>query len=103
MVSFKGTGFAKLHKAFLDEFNVLWSLERKNDKPVDANLSYYTTVNNGSLPIHSTKPISLSFEEIMELRASVNKIAPDFLRQMNRKTSSCQGFDVTKKQLWGCQ
>lgn len=103
LVSYKGPSFAKLHQAFLQEFNTLWSLERQNDKPVAANLAYYTTLNNNSLPIHSTKPLSLTFEEIIDLRGQVMKVAPDFLRQLNMKTSSCQGYDVSKKQLWGCQ
>lgn len=103
LVSYKGASFSKLHKSFLDEFNTLWALERQNDKPVAANLAYYTTLNNGSLPIHSTKPLSLTFEEIIDLRSAVSKVAPDFLRQMNMKTSSCQGYDVAKKSLWGCQ
>lgn len=103
MVSYKGSSFSKLHKSFLDEFNTLWSLERVNDKALPANLAFYTTLNNGSLPIHSTKPLSLTFEEIMDLRGDVMKAAPDFLRQMNRKTSSCVGYDVAKKALWGCQ
>ncbi len=103
MVSFAGSKYAKLQKKFLDEFNTLWGLERTSDKPNASLLSYYTTVNNGSLPIHSQKPISLSWEEVAKLRADVRAIAPDFLRQMNRKTSTCKGYDVQKKALWGCQ
>lgn len=103
MVSYSGSQFSKLHKEFLDEFEKLWGLERQNDKPVKSTLEFFTTITNNSLPIHSTKPIALSFEEIIQLRSDVKAIAPDFLRQMNRKTSSCAGFDVTRKQLWGCQ
>ncbi len=102
MVAFSGSNYANLHKSFMNEFNTLWGLERSGDKPKKDVLDFYTTVNNGSLPIHSSKPISLTFEEIIDLRKSVRAIAPDFLRQMNRKTSSCQGYDLGKKQLWGC-
>lgn len=103
MVSYAGSKYTQLQKEFMDEFTKLWSLERSADKPSAEVLSFYTTINNGSLPIHSQKPASLSFEEIVKLRNDVRAIAPDFLRQMNRKTSSCKGFDVAKKALWGCQ
>jgi phosphatidylserine/phosphatidylglycerophosphate/cardiolipin synthase-like enzyme len=102
MVSYRGANFAKLQKAFVDEFNKLWSLERTNDKPNADAVGFFTTVNNGSLPIHSTRPVAMTFEEIIKLRSDVRAIAPDFLRQMNMKTSSCSGYDVAKKQLFGC-
>jgi phosphatidylserine/phosphatidylglycerophosphate/cardiolipin synthase-like enzyme len=102
LVAYSGSKYSQLHKSFMDEFNKLWNLERQNDKPVKEAVSYFTTLNNGSLPIHSQRPVSLTFEEIIKLRNDVRAIAPDFLRQMNMRNSSCQGFDVTKKQLWGC-
>jgi phosphatidylserine/phosphatidylglycerophosphate/cardiolipin synthase-like enzyme len=104
MVSFAGPKYAKLQKEFMDEFSTLWSLERAaGDKPSADGLSYFTTVNNGSLPIHTQKPVSFTWEEIIKLRSDIRAIAPDFLRQMNRKAGSCKGYDVVKKQLWGCQ
>lgn len=103
MVSFTGTKYAKLQKAFVDEFNKLWNLERQNDKPSKDGLSFFTTVTNNSLPIHTQKPISLTWEEVFKLRDDIRAIAPDFMRQMNRQAGTCQGFDIVKKQLWGCQ
>ncbi len=103
MIAFKGSNYSSLQKSFMTEFETLWSLERSGDKPKKDVVDFYTTVTNGSLPIHSTKPISLTFEEIIDLRQNVRALAPDFLRQMNRKTSSCQGYDIGKKALWGCQ
>jgi phosphatidylserine/phosphatidylglycerophosphate/cardiolipin synthase-like enzyme len=102
MVAYAGSKYSKLHTEFIDEFNKLWNLERTNDKPNASAIGYFTTITNGSLPIHSTKPVSLTFEEAIKLRQDVRAIAPYFLRQMNRKTSSCKGYDVAKKQLWGC-
>ncbi len=103
MVSFAGTKYSKLQKEFMDEFNTLWSLERSADKPSAEALSYFTTLNNNSLPIHTQKPVSLTWDEIIKLRNDIRAIAPDFLRQMNRKSGSCKGYDVVKKALWGCQ
>lgn len=102
MVSYAGSKYSKLQKSFIDEFNKLWNLERSGDKPSKEGLQFFTTVNNGSLPIHTQKPISLTWEEVVKLRADVRAIAPEFLKQMNRQTSSCQGYDIAKKALWGC-
>ncbi len=103
MVSYAGPKFSALQKSFLEEFGKLWSLERDAaDKPKADAVAVFTTVTNGSLPIHSQRPVSMTFEEIIKLRQDVRAMAPDFLRQMNMKTSSCVGFDLTKKQLWGC-
>ncbi len=104
MVSYAGSKFANLQKSFLDEFSKLWALERDaSDKPKADAVAFYTTITNGSLPIHSQRPVSLTFEEIIKLRSDVRAIAPDFLRQMNRSNSGCKGYDVAKKALWGCQ
>lgn len=102
MVSFEGSKYSRLQKSFMDEFNKLWSLERQSDKPSREGLSHFTTVTNNSLPIHAPKPYSLTWEEVVKLRSDLRGIAPDFLRQMNRKAGSCQGYDIVKKQLWGC-
>ncbi len=105
MVAYRGSKYASLQKAFVDEFNKLWSLERSGDKPNSAVLSYWTTQKDGSLPIHNTsQAVSLSFEEVTKLRNDIRAIAPDFLRQMNRTTGACSGFKVSTKQFWpaGC-
>lgn len=103
MVSFRGSSYSRLQKSFMDEFNKLWNLERSGDKPSKDGLGYFTTVTNGSLPLHTQKPISLTWDEVVKLRSDVRAIAPEFLKLMNRQSSSCQGFDLAKKQLWGCQ
>lgn len=102
MVTYTGTKYAPLQKSFLGEFNKLWSLERVGDKPNKEIVSFFTTITNGSLPIHNNRAVSMSFEEIIKLRSEIKAVTPDFLRQLNMKTSSCSGFDVAKKTLVGC-
>ncbi len=102
MVTYKGSNYAALHKSFNEEFAKLWNLERFSDKPSKEAWDYFTVPANGVLPIHSGKAFALTFEEIIQLRDSVNKIAPDFLRQMIMKNNTCKGFDVNSKTLVGC-
>ncbi len=101
-VTFRGTKYAALQKSFLDEFNKLWNLERSGDKPNAEIVKYYSTVVNGNLPIHHNRAVSLSWEEIFALRDSVKAVAPEFLRQINRRAGSCMGYNVAKKALVGC-
>jgi phosphatidylserine/phosphatidylglycerophosphate/cardiolipin synthase-like enzyme len=102
MVTFRGTKYAALQKSFLDEFNKLWSWERSADKPNADIVKHYTTVSNGVLPIHHNRAVSLTWEEIFDLRSQVRAIAPEFLRQINRRAGTCSGYNVTTKQLVGC-
>lgn len=102
MVSFKGKKYASLHKDFSKEFDTLWDLERKGDKPNQEILSHFTTVVEGKLPIHHNRAVSMSWGELLTLRNSIRKIAPKFLRGMNMTTSACYGYDVKKAIFVGC-
>lgn len=102
MVTFSGKKYQTLQESFLGEFEKLWNLERKNDKPNAEILSYYTTVKEESLPIHHTSAVSLSWSEITALRSQIKKMEPGFLKSLNMKASACRGYNVKTKQLWGC-
>ena len=102
MVTYRGPKYANLQKSFLDEFARLWLLERTNDVPNPALVSYFTTVKENSLPLHSNKAVSLTWSEIYRMRDHIKKVAPEFLGQMRMRTNTCKSYNIQTKTLQGC-
>jgi phosphatidylserine/phosphatidylglycerophosphate/cardiolipin synthase-like enzyme len=103
MVTFTGKKYQTLQESFLGEFDKLWDLERKNDKPNAEILEFFTTVNDDTLPMHNNRAVSLSWSEITALRNQIKKTEPAFLKGLNMMTSSCRGFNIKTKKLVGCK
>lgn len=102
MITFSGKSYQGVQAAFLGEFNKLWNLERVGDRPNPEIVSYYTTVKDDSLPIHHNRAVSMSWGEITNLRDQIKKTEPLFLKGLNMKMSTCRGFNIKTKALWGC-
>lgn len=102
MVAFRGVKYSQLHKSFFDEFYKLWSLERNNDQPNSALTSYFTTVKDDLLPIHSSQAVSLTWSEIYQMREKIKSVAPEFLNKMIMRTNTCRSYNVKTKTLQGC-
>lgn len=103
MVVYKGTKYKGLYKAFIDEFEYLWSLNRDDeDKPLaEVYNLFFTKKGPSSYPIHIKKGLSLTYSEIKKLRREINKAAKGIFSNLFKKRD-CLYFDVEKQSYWGC-
>ncbi len=104
MVFYSGSDYEHVYREFYDEYVRLWFLNRdKKDRPSQKILKLFTTpLNNGSYPIHSLKQsVSLSWNEIMNLRRKVAKKAKGIFKGLNYKKRNCMFYSPKSMKYWG--
>ncbi|MCK6594711.1 MAG: hypothetical protein L6Q33_05890, partial [Bacteriovoracaceae bacterium] len=90
-----------LYKSFFDEFENQWFWNRPNDKAKEEMVQQFFTAKGGSYPVHVSEAVSLSWEEVMNLRSEVNKKAPGIFSGLT-KNRDCMYYDPAKKSYWAC-
>lgn len=101
MVVYKSPKYQELYEAFYGEFLNLWDWNRENNAPKKAVWDLFFTTKNNSYPIHINEAVSLSWEEIIELRKQVGAKAPGIFSGLT-KNKDCLYYDPTKKSYWAC-
>ncbi len=82
LVLYQGSHLNNLYSAFYYDFLRLWSQNRtKEDRPEAQVYNQYFTPNaKGQYILHSTHPLSLTWDEVTKLRSDVDKVAPGILK-----------------------
>lgn len=101
LVVYKGDQYIGLYKSFFDEFENQWYWNRPNDKAKEEMVQQFFTAKGGSYPVHVSEAVSLSWEEVMDLRSEVNKKAPGIFSGLT-KNRDCMYYDPAKKSYWAC-
>lgn len=101
IVSYKGTKYKNLYQSFYKEFVSLWDWNRTNSGPKKEMIDQFFTTKNNSYPVHVSEAVSLTWAEVMSLRAEVNKKAPGIFSGLT-KNRDCLYYDPGKKQYWAC-
>jgi len=94
-VLFRSSEYQHIYNAFFEEFDYLWSQGRdERDKPKTRLINYFKTVKNDLLPLHSSKPVALSWKEATKLKAEISKSFPQ--SRTFYKFKHCQFYNVKK-------
>lgn len=101
LVVYKGDQYSSLYKDFYGEFENQWYWNRPKDIAKPEMVQQFFEVKGGSYPIHVSEAVSLSWEEVMSLRADVNKKAPGIFSGLT-KNRDCMYYDPAKKSYWAC-
>jgi phosphatidylserine/phosphatidylglycerophosphate/cardiolipin synthase-like enzyme len=101
LVVYRTPKYKDLYKSFYNEFENQWTWNRVNDKPKQENLDLFMATKNNSYPVHVSEAVSLTWPEVMNLRAEVNKKAPGIFSGLS-KNRDCLYYDPAKKQYWAC-
>lgn len=101
MIQYKGTKYKSLYESFAKEFQNLWDWNRTKDGPKKEIVDLFFTTKNNSYPVHVSEAVSLTWPEVMSLRAEVNKKAPGIFSGLT-KNRDCLYYDAAKKQYWAC-
>lgn len=101
LVLYKGEQYQDLYRAFYSEFENQWFWNRPNDKAKEEIVQLFFEEKGGSYPVHVAEAVSLSWEEVMNLRAEVNKKAPGIFSGLT-KNRDCMYYDPSKKTYWAC-
>ncbi len=102
LVVYRGAKYNELFKSFYKEFLNQWSWNRTSDDlPKEDVLALFFETKNNSYPVHVNAAVSLTWPEVMKLRADVNKKAPGIFSGLT-KNRDCMYYDPTKKAYWAC-
>lgn len=102
LVDYRTPNYRKLYDSFYEEFDYLWTLNRKNDSPDEDILKpFYTKNEKGLIVLHSNKAISLTWPEIEKLKKDVSDKVPGIFSQYG-KVKNCLYFNPDSKQYSGC-
>ena len=101
LVIYKTALYNNLYKTFNDEFTNLWNLNRVDDQPKKEVLDLFYQTKGNSYPIHVSEAVSLTWPEVMGLRADINKKAPGIFSGLS-KNKDCMYYDPAKKSYWAC-
>lgn len=101
VVSYKGVKYKNLYTSFYKEFVNQWEWNRTKDGPKQEMVDQFFTTKNNSYPVHVAEAVSLTWPEVMALRAEVNKRAPGIFSGLT-KNRDCLFYDAAKKQYWAC-
>jgi len=101
LVHYKGVKYKNLYQSFYKEFQNLWDWNRTKDGPKKEIVDLFFTTKNNSYPVHISEAVSLTWPEVMSLRAEVNKKAPGIFSGLT-KNRDCLYYDAAKKQYWAC-
>lgn len=110
MVIYKGRDFSTLFDGFREEFSVLWNWNR--DKKDQVLAQFLSPVGDSSYRVHANEAVSLTWDEINELRKEVQKVAPGLFyevgrnrdcRYYNTQTKIFETYDFTNKVVVPCK
>jgi phosphatidylserine/phosphatidylglycerophosphate/cardiolipin synthase-like enzyme len=101
LVVYKTPKYKELYESFYKEFKNQWSWNRVNDLPKKEVVDLFFTTKNNSYPVHITEAVALTWPEVMNLRAEVNKKAPGIFSGLT-KNRDCLYYDPAKKAYWAC-
>jgi|GEM_PF-1825294 len=101
LVVYQSEDYRDLYETFKKEFDNQWFWNRPNDKPKQDVIDLFLTAKGGSYPIHIQDAVSLSWEEVQNLRSEVNKKAPGIYSGLT-KNRDCLYYDPGKKAYWAC-
>lgn len=103
MIIFEGNEYDTLINAFEKEFEVMWSYGRnEKDQPIKELIDQmFETNEHGNYRLHYWEPVSLSWEEIEDIRAKLNKVAPGIL-YIPYKKRDCMYFNPKSRDFSGC-
>jgi phosphatidylserine/phosphatidylglycerophosphate/cardiolipin synthase-like enzyme len=94
-VVFKSSEYQHIYDAFFEEFDYLWSQGRTaKDKPNAKLVKYFKTAKNSLIPLHSSKPFSLTWKEATSLKREIAKKFPK--SKTFYKFKHCQYYHVKK-------
>lgn len=94
-VLFRGSDYQHIYDAFYDEFDQLWMQNRdEKDLPKSQYTEYFKTVKNGLIPLHSSRPVSLTWDEAINLKKEIGSKFPE--SKTFYKFKHCQYYHVQK-------
>lgn len=101
LIRYQSETYRDLYKNFYKEFVQQWSWNRSQEVPSRSVLEKFTKIVNGnSIIIHNDEAVSLSWEEVQQLRSEVSKMAPEIFKGLS-KNRDCRFYDFAKKSYWG--
>jgi hypothetical protein len=101
-VMYKGWAYKKVLSQFKNEFDLQWSLNRtEDDYPKTEVLDLFYKKKYDSYPLHIFNSISLTWNEIEDLRKDLSKVAPGLFR-INYSRRDCLYFSPKTKKYFGC-
>lgn len=101
LIVYKTNKYRDLYTSFFKEFQNQWTWNRVNDQPKKEVVDQFFTTKNNSYPVHINDAVSLTWPEVMSLRAEVNKKAPGIFSGLT-KNRDCLYYDPAKKAYWAC-
>ena len=101
VVVYKTSKYKSLYQSFYKEFLNQWDWNRTKDGPKPGMTEQFFETKNNSYPVHVSEADSLTWAEVMSLRAEVNKKAPGIFSGLT-KNRDCMYYDPAKKQYWAC-
>jgi phosphatidylserine/phosphatidylglycerophosphate/cardiolipin synthase-like enzyme len=94
-VLFRSSEYQNIYDAFYEEFDYLWRQGRdEKDKPKASLINYFKTAKKDLLPLHSSRPVALTWKEAGKLKEEIEKLYPE--SRTFYKYKHCQFYNVKK-------
>ena len=104
LVAYQGPQYEPLFKSYYKQFKHLWYFNRdRQDTPnLDIINNFFQPINKDNLSyiIHNNQAVSLTWNEIFDLRKRIKTIAPKMFKGLNTKTKGCSFYNPIKDEYW---